>query len=544
MDHVNYILVLLIGLLCAVAAVAGLARRFGVSYPIVLVLFGLLCSLLPHIPRVPLPPSLVFLVILPPLLYVASWQISWREFKYNLVSISSLALLLVFFTAFGVAFAAKWWLPGFNWQLGFLLGAVVSPTDAVAATSIARKVGMPQRIVDLLEGESLLNDATGLLALQFGVQMVVQGTTPTVGHGVAVFAWLTIGGALVGLAIGFVVSWLEHWVDDGPVEIALSLIVPYAAYLMGDAVRGSGVIAVVVCGLYVSRRSSTLFSPGVRLQAWAVWDALEFLLNGLVFVLIGLQLPYVLDGIRGHGHLSLLKYALVFSAVMILLRLAWMYPGTSGTWWLRTHILKQIYERPKSNQAFVMGWTGMRGVVALAAANSLPLTLNDGSPFPQRSLIIFLTFSLILVTLVAQGLSLPWLVRALGLTAGNAQFCEEGEARHLLLQAGIDFLGERGKSAKGEHEAHIYEDLLHQYQHRLEDIDECGPDGRNPEKTSHGLTTNHLLLETIRRQREELNLLRSNGRIGDSVHHSLERELDLKESLLPHAGASVEMNKL
>ena len=532
MDHVNYILVLLIGLLCAVTAVAGLARRFAVSYPIVLVVFGLLCSLLPDIPRVPLPPSLVFLVILPPLLYAAAWQTSWREFKYNLVSISSLAVLLVFFTAFGVAFVAKWWLPGFNWQLGFLLGAVVSPTDAVAATSIARKVGMPQRIVDLLEGESLLNDATGLLALQFGVQMVVQGITPTVGHGVAVFAWLTIGGALVGLTIGLVVTWLERWVDDGPVEIALSLIVPYAAYLMGEAVKGSGVIAVVVCGLFVSRRSSTFFSPGVRLQAWAVWDALEFLLNGLVFVLIGLQLPYVLDGIHGHSNLSLLKYALVFSATLVLLRLAWMYPATRATWWVRTHIMKQIYERPKSNQAFVMGWTGMRGVVALAAANSLPLTLNDGSPFPQRSLIIFLTFSLILVTLVVQGLSLPWLVRMLGLSAGNAQFCEEGEARHLLLQAGIDFLGERRKSAKGEHEVHLYEDLLHQYQHRLEDIDECGPDGSNREKTSNGLTANHLLLEVVRRQRQELNLLRSNGRIGDNVHRDLERELDLKESLL------------
>ena len=356
MDHVNYILVLLIGLLCAVAAVAGLARRLAVSYPIVLVVFGLLCSLLPHVPHVQLSPSLVFLVILPPLLYAAAWQTSWREFKYNLVSISSLAVLLVFFTAFGVAFAAKWWLPGFNWQLGFLLGAVVSPTDAVAATSIARKVGMPQRIVDLLEGESLLNDATGLLAMQFGVQMVVQGTTPSVGYGVAVFAWLTIGGALVGLAIGLIVTWLERWVDDGPVEIALSLIVPYAAYLMGNAVKGSGVIAVVVCGLFISRRSSTFFSPGVRLQAWAVWDALEFLLNGLVFVLLGLQFPYVLDGIHGHSHLSLLKYALVFCTILVLLRLAWMYPGTGATWWVRTHVMKQTYERPKPNQAFVMGW--------------------------------------------------------------------------------------------------------------------------------------------------------------------------------------------
>ncbi len=532
MDQVYYILMLLIGLLCAVAAVAGLARRFAVSYPIVLVIFGLLCSLLPHIPRIPLPPSLVFLVILPPLLYVAAWQTSWREFKYNLVSISGLAVFLVFFTAFGVAFAATWWLPGFDWQLGFLLGAVVSPTDAVAATSIARKVGMPQRIVDLLEGESLLNDATGLLALQFGVEMVVRGTTPTVGRGILEFAWLTLGGLLVGLAIGWVVVWLEGWVDDGPVEIALSLIVPYAAYLMGEAVKGSGVIAVVACGLYVSQRSSTFFSPGVRLQAWAVWDALEFLLNGLVFVLIGLQLPYVLDGIHGQSRLGLVGYGLAFSAILLLLRMAWMFPAASTAWWIRTHFLKQTYERPKANQVFVVGWTGMRGVVALAAANSLPLTLNDGSPFPQRSFIIFLTFSLILVTLVLQGLSLPWLVRVLRLSGQNTQFCEEGEARHLLLQAAIDFLGERRRAAEGKHEVHLYDDLLHDYQHKLEEIDECGPEVSTPEKDSHSLTMSHLLLETIRREREELNLLRGNGRIGDSVHRNLERELDLSESRL------------
>ena len=255
MEHVDTIVVLVIGLLCAVAAVAGLARRFAVSYPIALVIFGLLCSLLPHVPRIPLPPDVVFLVILPPLLYIAAWQTSWREFRYNIATISSLAVLLVLFTAIGVAFAAHWWFPGFDWRLGFLLGAVVSPTDAVAATSIARKVGMPQRIVDLLEGESLLNDATGLLALQFGVEMVVDGTTPTLGRGLLLFAWLTVGGAVVGFLVGLGVTWLERWVDDGPVEIALSLIVPYAAYLGGEAVHASGVIAVVVCGLLVSRRS-------------------------------------------------------------------------------------------------------------------------------------------------------------------------------------------------------------------------------------------------------------------------------------------------
>jgi len=450
----------------------------------------------------------------------------------NTTSISGLAVLLVFFTAFGVAYAAQWLLPGFNWQLGFLLGAVVSPTDAVAATTIARRVGMPQRILDLLEGESLLNDATGLLALQLGVEMVVHGTTPTIGNGVLEFVWLTVGGVFVGLMIGLIVTWLERWVDDGPVEIALSLIVPYAAYLVGDAMKSSGVIAVVVCGLFVSRQSSTFFSPGVRLQTMAVWDALEFLLNGLVFVLIGLQLPYVLDGIYGGSKLSLLVYGLAFSSGLVVLRMAWMYPATVAGWWVRTRVVKQNYDRPKSNQIFVVGWTGMRGVVALAAANSLPLTLDDGRPFPQRSFIIFLTFSLILVTLVLQGLSLPWLVQVLGLSVRNTQFCEEGEARRLLSQAAIDFLGERGSLVETESEKHLYDDLVHYYEHKLEEVIECGPDELSREQVVAGLTMNNLLLDAIRREREELNVLRGNGRIGDSVHRNLERELDLSESRL------------
>ena len=532
MDHVNYILVLLLGLLFAVATVAGLARRFRVSYPIVLVMFGLLCSLLPHVPRIPLPPSVVFLVILPPLLYIAAWQISLREFKYNLVSISSLAVLLVLFTAIGVAFAAQWWLPGFDWRLGFLLGAVVSPTDAVAATSIARKVGMPQRIVDLLEGESLLNDATGLLALQFGVEMVVQGTTPTLARGLLEFAWLLVGGVLVGLAIGFAVSWAERWIDDGPVEIALSLIVPYATYLAGEALKASGVIAVVACGLLVSRQSSTFFSPRVRLQALAVWDALEFLLNGLVFVLIGLQLPKVLEGIEERSKLHLLGYGLAFSAVLVLLRMAWMFPAARAAWWVRTRLGHQAYEKPRANQIFVMGWTGMRGVVALAAADSIPLTVGNGSPFPERSFIIFLTFSLIVVTLVVQGLSLPWLVRALGLSGQDTSFCEEGKARHLLLQAAIDFLSERRRTARGESEIHLYEDLLHQYEHKINEVDICGPDGNVPNQSSVDVTGAEVLLQTIRREREALNQLRADGRIADGIHRTLERELDLSESRL------------
>ncbi|HEY3703418.1 MAG TPA: Na+/H+ antiporter [Terracidiphilus sp.] len=531
MDHVDYVVVLLIGLLCAVAAVAGLARRFAVSYPIALVVFGLLCSLIPHVPRIVLPPSLVFIVILPPLLYIAAWQTSWREFKYNLVSIAGLAVFLVFFTAIAVAFAARWWLPGFDWRLGFLLGAVVSPTDAVAATSIARKVGMPQQIVDILEGESLLNDATGLLALQFGLDMVVNGTPPSIMHGLLQFAWLTVGGVLVGVLIGFAVTSLERWVDDGPVEIALSLVVPYVAYLAGDAVRASGVIAVVSCGLLVSRQSSRLFSPRVRLQTIAVWDALEFLLNGFVFILLGLQLPHVLAGMKGRSRLDDIAVALAFSAVLIALRLAWMFPGARAAWWIRTRILRQSYPMPGLNQLFIIGWTGMRGVVALAAANSLPLTLGDGSPFPQRDFIIFLTFALIVVTIVFQGVSLPSIVRRVGLAQAGAGLCEEGEARRLLLHAAIGFLEERGKSASDDQERHLYEDLQHQYEHKLTEIDPCGPGG-DPAEPQPGLTMERVLLDTIRRERAELSQLRANGRIGDGLYRDLERELDLSESRL------------
>ncbi len=532
MDQVDSLVVLFLGLLFAVAAVAGLARRFSVSYPIALVIFGLLCSLFPHVPRIPLPPSVVFMVVLPPLLYVSAWQTSWREFRYNLISISSLAVLLVFFTAIGVAFAAQWWLPGFDWRLGFLLGAVVSPTDAVAATSIARRVGMPQRIVDVLEGESLLNDATGLLAFQFGIEMVVQGTTPTFARGVLELAWLIAGGVLVGLVIGAAVIWLERWVDDGPVEIALSLIVPYAAYLAGDAAKASGVIAVVVCGLLVSRQSSSFFSPRVRLQATAVWDALEFLLNGFVFILLGLQLPYVLSGIRGESHAQLIGYAVAFSLILVVLRMVWMFPASQAAWWVRTHLARQTYEKPRFKQVFVVGWTGMRGVVALAAAYSLPYTLNDGSPFPERNTIIFLTFSLILVTVVLQGLSLPYLVRLLGLAGQDQGLCEEGEARRLLLRAAIDYLQERRISTKEESEVHLYEDLIHQYEHKAAEIEMCGPDGSSPEGRSTSVTMGEILIETIRRERDELNSLRSNGRVGDAVHRTLERELDLSESRL------------
>ena len=422
MGELNATQILLLGLIAAVVVFAGFARRFSVSYPIVLVIAGLLLSLVPHLPQVRLAPDVVFLLFLPPLLFSAAWETSWREFKAQLVSISLLAFGLVFFTAFGVAITAHHFMPGFDWRLGFLLGAIVSPTDALAATSIARKVGMPQRIVDVLEGESLLNDATGLLALQFGVQMITEGTTPHLGRSAWEFLWLVGGGVAIGLLFAIVAAWAEKWVDDGPVEIVASFLIAYGSYLAGEAAHSSGVMSTVVCGLYMSRKSSTFFSPIVRLQAQSVWEAVEFLLNGLVFMLIGLQLPYVLAGIRDYSITRLVMYGLGFSATLIVLRMVWSYPGARIAYLIRTRLLHQDFPKPTGKSVFVVGWTGMRGVVALAAAGSLPYVLPDGSAFPQRDMIIFLTYCVILVTLVLQGLTLPSLVRLLKLDLVTAMF--------------------------------------------------------------------------------------------------------------------------
>src|SRR5690242_8736929 len=241
-------------LLLFVVAFGALARKLAVPYPIVLVIGGLLLSLVPGIPRVTLNPDIVFFVILPPLLYSAAWLTSWRDFSYHLVSILLLAFGLVAFTVFGIAWAAPLLFAGFNWRLGFVLGAVIAPTDALAATSIAKKIGLPKRVVDILEGESLVNDASGLLALEFGLAMVLKSESPTVSGALLRLGYLLVAGVAIGLLVAKLVEWFEKYVDDGPIEIAVSILVPYVAYLVAEAARGSGVLAVVACGLYLSRR--------------------------------------------------------------------------------------------------------------------------------------------------------------------------------------------------------------------------------------------------------------------------------------------------
>jgi monovalent cation/hydrogen antiporter len=522
---------ILLLLLLFVSAFAMLARKLQTPYPIVLVIAGLLLGVVPGIPRITLEPDLIFLVVLPPLLYAAAWVTSWRDFSYNLVSISMLAFGLVGATVLCVALAGPWLFPGFDWRIGFVLGAAVATTDAIAATSIARRIGLPKRIVDLLEGESLINDATGLLALEFAVAMVVRGQDPTVGAASLRLLYLTFAGIGSGLILARIVEWFEHRIDDGPIEIAVSILVPYAAYLTAEALHASGVLAVVAAGLYLGRKSSQFFSPGVRLQARAVWDSLTFILNGFVFVLIGLQLPSVLAGVRELSFGRIFLYGGLFSIFLILLRLFWTVPGAHLAHFIRRRVLHQNEKPPDPHEIFVVGWTGMRGVIALAAAMSLPETVADGSPFPHRDLIVFLTFSVILVTLVFQGLTLPSLIRILGLAEPLGPKPEEQEARRLVLQAAQTRL-EDMRRRDASNFAEVYDDLEQHYKHRLASVMANGgghgeEDQIHAEHYSRYLDVSRTLLEV---ERHTALRLRDEGRITDEALRELENEMDLDET--------------
>ncbi len=526
--HGAQVLVLLLLLLVAVFAV--LAQRMRLPYPIVLVIAGLGVSLVPHVPRVRLEPEVVFLVFLPPLLYAAAWQTSWREFRMRLVSIVMLAVGLVAFTVIGIALFSDHFVEALDFKSGFLLGAVLSTTDAIAAAAIASRVGLPKGIVELLEGESLLNDATGLLALEFGLRMLETGEVPTLGSGLLRMSWLLFGGLAMGMLIGVVVAWMERWVDDGPVEMVISLVVPYTAYLAGEEVRASGVLAVVACGLYLSRRSVRFFSPATRIQVSNGWKTLDFVLNGLVFLLIGLQLPYVLGEIRGMGLPTLVKYGVGFSAVLIVLRLLWMYPASEVAYQIRCRVLGQKLERWRARDTFVIGWTGMRGVISLAAALSLPETLGDGRPFAQRNLIVFLTFVVILVTLVGQGLTLPWVIRRLGLASDGESRLEEMEARRAMLQDALHYLAREAKGSKA-HEKHIVDDVAHAYRHRLRAVERVISSGATQQSLPNDAApATDVVTGAVRVQRDTAVRLRDEGRIGDGVLDRLLEELDLTEA--------------
>ncbi len=512
--------------LLAVAIFGSLARVLKVPYPILLVLSGIALSLLPHMPRFALAPDVVFLVFLPPLLYSAAWTLSWREFQRNFKNIAMLAFGLVLATILLLTFVAGNFLPDFDWKAGLLLGAVVAATDAIAATAVASRMGLPHSVVALLEAESLVNDATGLLALQFGVTILLTGRTPGFVEGVGRFVFLTGGGVLIGLLVGCAVAKIEEFIDDGPIEIVLSVLVPYAAYVLGERIHVSGVMAVIACGMYMSRQSTNFMSAQVRLQSTAVWDALTFALNGVVFLLLGLQLPLVLSEIRDIPKHSLVLYGVGFSVAMIALRVGWIFLDALVSN-LSSRFLSRSQGQPVlgKRQLAVVGWGGMRGVLSLAAAVSLPLTTADG-PFRQRSMIIFLAFCLIVSTLVVQGLSLPLLIRRLGLAGQSSLHVEEQQARRTMLHAALAYL-DRRRSAEA-YESDVLDELRTVYRARLEAVPTTRQQvlrGNTSRKQRH-----QAILDVLEVERATLLRLRDEQHIDDEVLRTLQRELDLSES--------------
>ena len=524
-QHVEPVLILL---LILVVVLAVLAKRFRTPYPIILVIGGLFLSLVPRMPHAELNPEVVFLVFLPPLLFSAAFQTSWRDFRYNMVSISMLAFGLVGFTVFCIAAVVPWILPGFNWHLGLVLGAVICTTDAIAATSIARRLSLPSRIRDVIEGESLVNDVSGLLALQFAIAIVVTGNVPTAGSQISRLVYLIASGSVIGLAVGKVVYWAEKKIDDAPIEITISLITPYLVYLIAESVRSSGVLATVVCGLYLGHNSSLYLSTRARLQAAAVWETLNFALNGIVFILIGLQLPYILSDIRGPSLGKLLLTGLLFSGLVIALRLLWVFPGARISYFIRRRLLGQPETVPSPGAIFIVGWAGMRGVVALAAAISLPTKLSAGAPFPHRAIIIFLTFCVIFVTLVLQGLTLPPLIRRLGVTIPAGKNPEERQARTAMIEAALAYL-EHARDQDAPEFASVYDELIRMQHHKLNLLDGkvSAESGDRPQDYARFRELSGHIRSL---QRAALLHLRNEDKISDEVLRSVERDLDLFEA--------------
>jgi Na+/H+ antiporter len=518
-----------LGLLAAVAVLAIVARAINVPYPILLVLGGLALGFVPGLPAVELSPDVVFLLFLPPLLYLSAWTTSWRDFRANRRPIGLLAIGLVLTTTIVVAVVAHLAIPGMPWSVAFVLGAIVSPTDAIAATTIARRLGVPRRIVTVVEGESLVNDATGLVAYRFAVAAVVSGTFSLWDAGWQ-FVVLSLGGIAVGLAVGWCSRFIWRWADDIYVEIVLSFAPAFGAYLLAEALHVSGVLAVVTSGLFVAWWSPRIIAPDARLRGTAVWETVGFLLNGLAFILIGLQLRGILHTLTGRSTGSLIAYGALVSAAVIVTRILWTFPAT--------YLPRLMFPRLRANDPYpqwqivaVLAWCGMRGVVSLAAALALPLSTDQGAPFPARDLVIFLTFCVILATLVVQGLTLPPLIRVLDLHDDGTTEHEVAKAQLRAAEAALARIEELMDEEWAPPEK--LERLRAEYAYRIERLTAIhGDDARRAEYD--GITTGYQRLrrELFAAERRTVIRLRDEGTINDEVLHRLERTLDLEEARL------------
>jgi Na+/H+ antiporter len=501
-------------LLVLVTALTVVARRLTVPYPIVMVLGGLVLSQIPAVPEFELPPDLVFFVFLPPLLFAGGYFTSLRDFKANLRPIVLLAFGLVIFTAAVVAVVAYTLVPALGWAGAFALGAIVAPPDAVAATAIFQRVGVPRRIVTILEGESLVNDATALVMYRFAVAAAAAGTFSLLDASGS-FVAVLIGGVVIGIVVGLAGEWLLARIRDTAIAVMITLLAPYAAYLSAEALGVSGVLAAVVGGLGANpalRRSSS----DVRVVGTAVWQMVLFLLNGLVFMLIGLQLPSVLRDVD--TELSRLAgITAAIALVVVIARIVWVYPATYLPRLIPS--VRRADPNPPWQAVFVVGWSGLRGVVSLAAALALPID------FPERDLILFVVFAIILVTLVGQGLTLPFVIKKLGVVSTDDASHDEVHARGLTTEAAIARLEELREKWPGHLE--LVDQLRDRYAHRARHDEQHHEQGgvAEQELLEHGL----IRREVIDAERQAAHDLHERGVITDEVLRRIERDLDLEE---------------
>lgn len=431
LDHFPFYLLLILSIVLLIM----LANKIKVAYPILLVIAGLLISIIPGVPVTKIDPELIFIIFLPPLLYEAAWSISWKELWRWRRIITSFAFIVVFLTAMTVAFAANYLIPGFSLALGFLLGGIVSPPDAVSANAILKFVHVPKRMSSILEGESLLNDASSLIIFRFA--MIAVGTGQFIWLDATLsFTWMVVGGVAIGLLIGWLFMKIHKYLPtDASMDIILTIITPYTIYIFAEEIHSSGILAVVSAGLLLSNKRHHFLNSSSRVKGVNVWESFVFALNGLVFMLIGLDMPEITAGLKQDGipFSTAIWYGLLVTIILIVVRMLAAFGAVLTTFIMRNFI--NVAERnPGFKGPVLLGWTGMRGVVSLAAALSIPEQLSEGVAFPQRNLILFITFIVILTTLLVQGLSLPLLIKKLHI-AGYHDYMPEHEANEFIKTA-------------------------------------------------------------------------------------------------------------
>lgn len=514
-------------LLAVVLLLTTVAEKLVVPYPILLVIGGLILGLIPGLPTVTLSPDLVFLVFLPPILWAAAYFTSWREFKENLRPISWLAVGLVLATTAAVAAVARAVLPGLGWAEAIALGAIVSPPDAVSATAIGKRLRIPRRVVTILEGESLVNDATALVLYRAAVAVAaaaVVGGSFVLGDTLLQFVLAAVGGVAIGIAVGKVSRWALCATTDSFTEIAITLLAPYVAWVLGEVTHASAVLACVAGGLHVRQHFSAAVAPVTRLQARAVWDLLIFMLNGFIFILIGLQLGALRTAIPADRFGAVLMAGAAVSLTAIVVRLAWV-PASAALPRLLSARLRARDPMPPWPHIFVTAWTGMRGIVTLAAALALPVTTAAGMPFPFRAEIILISFAVILATLVLQGLSLTPIIRALQLKEDRGLEREEMLAREQAASAALGRLD--GLAAGDGLWIEQIERLRVHYSRQLQRFAGSGPIDADCSSEA-GERFRQLRHDTLTAERLALIQLRNDGTISDEVLHRLEHELDVE----------------